>query len=55
MIFHAHCKKTDQLNLAEVFFFQYEQFTLFGTKNLQSTGTYIFKRTWDPSQKAITK
>ena len=31
------------------------QFTLFQTKNLQSPGTYISKRTWDPSQKAITK
>ena len=31
------------------------QFTLFQTKNLQSPGTYISKRTWNPSQKAITK
>ena len=37
------------------FFFLYIQFTLFQTKNLQSPGTYISKRTWDPSQKAITK
>ena len=39
------------------FFFSiyYIQFTLFGTKNLQSPGTYISKRSWDPSQKAITK
>ena len=35
-------------------FFLYIQFTLFQT-NLQSPGTYISKRTWDPSQKAITK
>ena len=38
-----------------VFFFLYIQFTLFPTKNLQLQGTYISKRTWDPSQKAITK
>ena len=31
------------------------QFTLFQTKNLQSPGSYISKRTWNPSQKAITK
>ena len=31
------------------------QFILFQTKNLQSPGTYISKRTWDPSQTAITK
>ena len=37
------------------FFFLYIQFTLFQTKNLQSPGTYIPERTWDPSQKAITK
>ena len=30
-------------------------FTLFRTKNLQSLGNYISKRTWDASQKAITK
>ena len=29
------------------FFFLYIQFTLFRTKNLQSPGTYISKRTWD--------
>ena len=56
MIFHAYCKKNRPAEPGRsFFFFQYEQFTLFGTKNLQSTGTYIFKRTWDPSQKAITK
>ena len=38
-----------------LFFFLYIQFTLFQTKNLQSPGTYISKRNWDPSQKAITK
>ena len=38
-----------------MFCFLYIQFILFRTKNLQSPGTYIFKRTWDPSQKAITK
>ena len=38
-----------------IFFSLYIQFTLFRTKNLQSPGTYISKRTWDPSQKAITK
>ena len=37
------------------FFFLYIQFTLFRTKNLQSPGTYISKRTWDLSQKAIKK
>ena len=37
------------------FFFLYIQFTLFRAKNLQSPGTYISKRTCDPSQKAITK
>ena len=37
------------------FFFLYIQFKLFRTKNLQSPGTYISKRTWDPSQEAITK
>ena len=37
------------------FFFRYMQFTLFQTKNLQSPGTYVSKRAWDPSQKAITK
>ena len=56
MIFHVYCKKNRPAEPGRsFFFFQYEQFTLFGTKNLQSTGTYIFKRTWDPSQKAITK
>ena len=39
----------------QTFFFLYIQFTLFQTKNLQSPGTYISKRTWDPGQKAITK
>ena len=38
-----------------IFFFLYIQFTLFRTKTLQSPGTYISKRTWDPRQKAITK
>ena len=39
-----------------VFFsFLYIQFTLFREKNLQLPGTYISKRTWDPSQKTITK
>ena len=28
---------------------------LFRTKNLQPPDTYISKRTWDPSQKAIAK
>ena len=37
------------------FFFLYIQLTLFRTKNLQSPGTYVSKRTWDPSQKVITK
>ena len=36
-------------------FFFYIRLRLFRTKNLQSPGTYISKRTWDPSQKAITK
>ena len=36
------------------FFSIYTIYT-FRTKNLQSPGTYISKRTWDPSQKAITK
>ena len=36
-------------------FFLYIQFTLFKTKSLQSPGTYISKRAWNPSQKAITK
>ena len=46
------------INIEFFFFiiiFLYIQFTLFRTKNLQSPGTYISKRTWDPSQKAITK
>ena len=30
------------------FFFLHIQFTLFQTKSLQSPGTYIFERTWDP-------
>ena len=38
-----------------VFFFLYIQFTLFETKSLQSPGIYISKRTWDPTQKAMTK
>ena len=42
-------------SFTQTFFFLYIQFTLFRTKYLQSPGTYIFKRTWDPSQKAITK
>ena len=36
-------------------FFLYIQFTLFQTKRLQSPGTYISKRSWDPSQKATRK
>ena len=31
------------------------QFTLFQIKPLQSPGTYISERTWDPSEKAIIK
>ena len=31
------------------------QFILFQAKRLQSPGTYISKRTWNSSQKAITK
>ena len=51
-------------NLQQLFFIStggntlvlYIQFTLFQTKSLQSPGTYnISKRTWDPSEKAITK
>ena len=37
------------------FFFLHIQFRLFQTKNLQSPGTYISGRTWDPSLRAITK
>ena len=37
------------------FFFLHIQFTRFQTKSLQSQGSYISERTWDPSQKAITK
>ena len=37
-----------------IFFSIYTIYT-FSKKNLQSPGTYISKRTWDPSQKAITK
>ena len=33
------------------FFFFY----MYNLQNLQSPGTYISKRTWDPGQKAITK
>ena len=40
---------------SNLFFFLYMQFTLFRTKKLQSPGTCISKRTWDPSQKVITK
>ena len=36
-------------------FFLYIQFTIFKTKRSQSPGTYISKRAWNPSQKAITK
>ena len=36
-------------------FFLYIKFTQFQTKNLLSPGTYISKRTWDPSEKAIIK
>ena len=36
-------------------FFLYMQFKIFETKTLQSPGTCISKRTWDPSQKTITK
>ena len=45
------------MNFAQVnvFFFLHIQFTLFQTKNLQSPGTYISGRTWDPSQRATTK
>ena len=42
--------------VSEIFlYFLYIQFTLLQTQNLQSPGTYISKRNWDPSQKAITK
>ena len=37
------------------FIFLHVQFTLLQTKSLQSPGTYVSERTWDPSQKAITK
>ena len=30
------------------------QFTGFQRKSLQSPGTFISERTWDPSQKAVT-
>ena len=39
----------------EKIFFLHIQFTRFQTKNVQSPGTYISERTWDPSQKAIIK
>ena len=39
----------------QLFFLLNIQFTIFETKHSQSPGTYIFERTWDPSQKAITK
>ena len=55
----THLLYMDDLNLyakndSELFFL-YIQFTLFRTKKLQSSSTYIFKRTWDPSQRAIAK
>ena len=37
------------------FFFLHIQFIYFQTKSLQSPGTYISGRTWDPSEKAISK
>ena len=36
-------------------FFLHVKFALFQTKSLQSPGISISKRTWDPSQKVITK
>ena len=38
-----------------VVFFSIYTICTFRTKKLQSPGTYISKRTWDPSQKVITK
>ena len=37
------------------FFILHIQFIRFQTKSLQSQGTYTPGRTWDPSQKTITK
>ena len=45
----------DIKGLIVTFFFPHKQFTRFQIKSLQSPGTYISGRTWDPSQKAITK
>ena len=39
----------------DLFFFLHIQFTRFQTKLSQSPGIYISGRTWDPSQKTITK
>ena len=45
----------DIKGLIVTFFFPHKQFTRFQIKSLQSPGTYISGRTWDPSQKAISK
>ena len=58
MILELNCIIFDKkvLKKGSLFFFSiYTIYTPFWTKNLQSPGTYIFKHTWDPCQKAITK
>ena len=45
----------DDNNSKNTIFFLHIRFTLFQTKNLHSPGPYISGRTWDPSQRAITK
>ena len=48
-------REASSANCLHLLFFLYIQFTLFQTKSLQSPGTCITKRTWDPSEKAYTK
>ena len=49
------CSNLEVKFCAVKYFFLHIPFTRVQTKYLQSTGTYISGRTWDPSQRVITK
>ena len=48
------CKYKVKKRRGKTFFLTHKSST-FSKKNLQSPGTFISGRTWDPSQRAITK
>ena len=53
--FRINQSTNDAIITLDEFFFSIYTINTFHAKSLQSPGTYLSERTWDPSQKAITK